>query len=93
MLKVVSDDSLDRSVSRVFRKGPACAKEGRQDWQEWKVRMLVRLEFGDTSIYGDTENEDTENECEREATLVMLWNFTLSSYKEHLRGLLRVLEG
>lgn len=88
MLKVVLNDGLDGSVRRqCFRKGPACAKEGRQDLHEWKVRTLVRLEFAGKSIYGGPENE-----CEGEPTLV-LWNFLLSSYKEQLKDLLCALEG
>lgn len=55
---------------------------------EWEFRILARLEFGDKSIYGDTENE-----CNSEPTLVTLWNFILSSYKEQLKDLLYVLEG
>lgn len=89
VLKVVPDDLLDRSVRREHvRKGPTYAKEGRQYLHEWKVRILVRLEFGDKSIYGDTENKGNS-----EPALVMLWNFILSSYKEQLKDLLSVPEG
>lgn len=88
-MKVVPDDGLDRSVKREsFRKGPTYAKEGRQELHEWKVRTLVRLQFAGKSIYGGPENEH-----EGEPTLVMLWNFLLSSYKEQLKDLLCALEG
>lgn len=88
-MKVVPDDGLDRSVRReCFRTGPTCAKEGRQELHEWKVRTLVRLEFVGKSTYGGPENER-----EGEPTLVVSWNFLLSSYKEQLKDLLCAAEG
>lgn len=48
----------------------------------------MRLEFVDKSIYGGPENEH-----EGEPTLVVLWNFLLSCYKEQLKDLLCAVEG